>query len=295
MGTKSEHVHRKRKLLFLRLYAGRHQADGLQKDILCPFSGTRALPEWSIFMTLSTTPTCMNSNKNTRSRQRHEGRATGWRRQWRSPKRTKKRGKRDGKRTSGRGGLICNMTKSERLSRKYFRICSWNCASASRREPDNFLRTICSRTICTRQFVSGQFCTWDNLYPDYLYRWTVRNPPKKIEKCLAAGGCENCSDLQWTVLTQSKLSCFQWLCEFKFNCVNSPFNSKVGSSQPSNKMEFVESEKGNIKLLYEGFSYHKMRTLANGAISWMCKKRPDCKVRIKTCGKLSLSLSVRVF
>ena len=109
-------------------------------------------------MTRQYTPTCMISNKNTISgTQRHEDRApgsrgqsrspkrtkkrgkrggkrtTGWRRQSRSPKRTKKRGKRGGKRTSGRGGLRRNMTKSERLSRKYFIICSWNCASASRR------------------------------------------------------------------------------------------------------------------------------------------------------------------
>ena len=46
--------------------------------------------------------------------------------------RTKKRGKRGGKRTSGYEGLRLNMTKSECLSRKYFRICSWNCASVSR-------------------------------------------------------------------------------------------------------------------------------------------------------------------
>ena len=75
----------------------------------------------------------MNSNKNTRSRRRHGDRAPGSRRQSRSPKRTKKRKKRGGKRTSGRGGIRRNMTNSERLSRKYFKIYSLNCASDSRR------------------------------------------------------------------------------------------------------------------------------------------------------------------
>ena len=124
----------------------------------------------------------MNSNKTTRSRQRHGDRAPGSRGQsrppfthegtrkerWKenvrlersiktppdtrrheerevererqarevnqdTPRHTKKRGKRGGKRTLVPAGLRRNMTKSERLSRKYFRICSWNCASVSRR------------------------------------------------------------------------------------------------------------------------------------------------------------------
>ena len=40
---------------------------------------------------------------------------------------------RGGKGKCGREGLRRNMSKAERLSRKHFRICSWNCASASKR------------------------------------------------------------------------------------------------------------------------------------------------------------------
>ena len=50
-----------------------------------------------------------------------------------SRKRTKKWRKRGGKRKSGGGGLRHNMTKAERLSWRYFRICSRNCVSANKR------------------------------------------------------------------------------------------------------------------------------------------------------------------
>ena len=88
-------------------------------------------------MTLSTSTTTSTVWIQTKTRfcQRHGDHAPDSRCQSRSPKHTKKPGKRGGKRTSGCGGLRRNMTKSERLSRKYFRICSWNCASASRWGP----------------------------------------------------------------------------------------------------------------------------------------------------------------
>ena len=49
-----------------------------------------------------------------------------------SPTRRKQR-KRGGKRRSGRGGQRCKMRKADRLSKRYFRLCSWNCASFNRR------------------------------------------------------------------------------------------------------------------------------------------------------------------
>ena len=48
-------------------------------------------------------------------------------------RRRTKRGKRRGKGKSGRGGLRPMRKKADRLSRKNFRICSWNCAGASKR------------------------------------------------------------------------------------------------------------------------------------------------------------------
>ena len=120
-------------MLAVRLYAGRHQADGLQKDIHCPFSGTRALPEWPTRTSVLSIH-AVNLNTNTRSRQRNGDRAPGWRCRSRSPKCTQKGGiKRSGEEKSGRGGLRRNMTNAERISRKYFRICSWNCANANKR------------------------------------------------------------------------------------------------------------------------------------------------------------------
>ena len=41
--------------------------------------------------------------------------------------------KRGGKRRSGRDDQRCKMRKTDMLSKRYFRICSWNCASANRR------------------------------------------------------------------------------------------------------------------------------------------------------------------
>ena len=45
----------------------------------------------------------------------------------------RKQRKRGGKRRSGRGGQRRKMRKADRLSKRYFRVCSWNCASANRR------------------------------------------------------------------------------------------------------------------------------------------------------------------
>ena len=37
-------------------------------------------------------------------------------------------------------------------------------------------------------------------------------------------------------------------------------------------MEFIESERGNQKLSYQGFLYVKQKNLANGVVSWECEK-----------------------
>ena len=68
------------------------------------------------------------------SRQRNGDHAQGTRRRSVSPSQTRrKQRKRGGKRRSGCGGQRCKIRKADRLSKRYFRICSWNCASANRR------------------------------------------------------------------------------------------------------------------------------------------------------------------
>ena len=76
----------------------------------------------------------MDTNTKTRSRQRNGDHAQGSRRRLVSPSPTRrKQRKRGGKRRSGRGGQRRKMRKADRLSKRYFRVCSWNCASANRR------------------------------------------------------------------------------------------------------------------------------------------------------------------
>ena len=76
----------------------------------------------------------MDTNTKTRYRQRNWDHAQGSRRQFVSPSPTRrKQRKRGGKRRSGRGGQKCQMRKADRLSKRYFRVCSWNCASVNRR------------------------------------------------------------------------------------------------------------------------------------------------------------------
>ena len=76
----------------------------------------------------------MDTNTNTKSHQHNGDHAQDSRRRSVSPSppRRKQR-KRGGKRSSGRGGQRRKMRKADRLSKRYFRVCSWNCASANRR------------------------------------------------------------------------------------------------------------------------------------------------------------------
>ena len=73
----------------------------------------------------------MDTNTKTRFRQCNGDHAQGSRRRLVSPSPTRrKQRKRGGKRRSGRGGQRRKMRKADRLSKRYFRVCSWNCASA---------------------------------------------------------------------------------------------------------------------------------------------------------------------
>ena len=76
----------------------------------------------------------MDTNTKTRSRQRNGYKAEGSRRRSVTPSPTRrKQRKRGGKRRSGRGGQSRKMRKADRLSKRYFRVCSWKCVSANRR------------------------------------------------------------------------------------------------------------------------------------------------------------------
>ena len=75
----------------------------------------------------------MDTNTKTRSRQRNGDHVQGSRRRSVSPSPTRQKQRKRGKRRSGRGGHRRKMRKADRLSKRYFRICSWNCASANRR------------------------------------------------------------------------------------------------------------------------------------------------------------------
>ena len=48
-------------------------------------------------------------------------------------------------------------------------------------------------------------------------------------------------------------------------------------------MEFTTTEKGNRKLIHEGYMYVFQKNLANVVKSWGCEKRPrgECKAKIK--------------
>ena len=73
----------------------------------------------------------MNLNQITISRQQTWDCAPVSRRHSRAPKFIKKQAEKE--RWEKKIGRRCNMTKAKRLSGKHFRICSWNCASTSRR------------------------------------------------------------------------------------------------------------------------------------------------------------------
>ena len=52
-------------------------------------------------------------------------------------------------------------------------------------------------------------------------------------------------------------------------------------------MEYVKSEKGKEKLLFEGFVYVKQKNLAKGVVSFECKKcrySTTCKAKVKVFG-----------
>ena len=55
----------------------------------------------------------------------------------------------------------------------------------------------------------------------------------------------------------------------------------------SSAMEFIESERGNQKLSYQGFLYVKQKKLANGVVSWECEQRwrNSCNAKIKVRGE----------
>ena len=50
-------------------------------------------------------------------------------------------------------------------------------------------------------------------------------------------------------------------------------------------MEFVQSERGKMKLIYEGYIYVKQKELANNVTSYECEKRRhnNCKAKVKVC------------
>ena len=64
----------------------------------------------------------MDTNTKTRSRQRNGDHAQGSRRRLVSPSPTRRKQRK-------RGGQRRKMRKADRLSKRYFRVCSWNCAS----------------------------------------------------------------------------------------------------------------------------------------------------------------------
>jgi hypothetical protein len=52
-------------------------------------------------------------------------------------------------------------------------------------------------------------------------------------------------------------------------------------------MKFIESERGNQKLSYQGFLYIKQNNLANGVLSWEYeqRRRNSCNAKIKVRGE----------
>lgn len=47
-------------------------------------------------------------------------------------------------------------------------------------------------------------------------------------------------------------------------------------------MQFLTSERGNNKLVHEGYIYTRQKTLSNQAIAWTCELKPNCKSRVST-------------
>ena len=51
-------------------------------------------------------------------------------------------------------------------------------------------------------------------------------------------------------------------------------------------MEFVHSNHGKMKLVYQGYVYVKQKDLVNGVVSYECEKRrhSNCKAKVKVRG-----------
>ena len=121
------------RMLIVWSYAGRHQEEGLLHRTSIVLSLARGLSQ-SDWLFPSVQKPRMDTNTKTRSHQRDGYLANGSGRRSVSPSPTRrKQRKRGGKRRSGRCGLRCKMKTADRLSKRYFRICSWNCANTNRR------------------------------------------------------------------------------------------------------------------------------------------------------------------
>ena len=113
-------------------YAGWHQAEGLLHRTCIALSLAQGLSQ-SDWLFPSVQKTCMDTYTKTRSHQSNGDHAQGPRHWSVSPRPTRpKQRKRGGKCRSGRGRQRCKMRKADRLSKRYSRVCSWNCASANR-------------------------------------------------------------------------------------------------------------------------------------------------------------------
>ena len=62
---------------------------------------------------------------------------------------------------------------------------------------------------------------------------------------------------------------------------------------PVSKMEFIQSERGVLKLVFEGYIYVRQKTLANGAVSYECEHRRargnaqgQCKAKVRIQGEM---------
>ena len=55
-------------------------------------------------------------------------------------------------------------------------------------------------------------------------------------------------------------------------------------------MEYIKSERGKDKLVYEGYTYVKQKDLANGVVSFECEGRRNeaaCKAKVKVDSRKS--------
>ena len=53
-------------------------------------------------------------------------------------------------------------------------------------------------------------------------------------------------------------------------------------------MEFLKSNRGAVKIVFEGYIYLQQKKLANGVVSFECEKRRnngECKAKIKVRGE----------